>query len=239
MGGKWRSAPRYPQPRYQTIIEPFAGSAGYSLRYVDRDVILIDKDEIIAGTWHYLVNVREDEIRGLPLLTVGQSIDDFNLTQEQRWLIGWWLNKGTTMPCKTQTSWALVHPNSQWGSAIRERIASSLCRIRHWKIIHGDYADAPDIEATWFIDPPYIKSPGNRYRYGNSGISYEHLNCWSRSRKGQAIVCENDGADWLPFQHFADIKGKTGHRRTGVSHEAIWCHDLSTAHSISETGVSR
>ena len=63
MGGKWRSAPRYPQPRYQTIIEPFAGSAGYSLRYVDRDVILIDKDEIIAGTWHYLVNVREDEIR--------------------------------------------------------------------------------------------------------------------------------------------------------------------------------
>jgi len=34
-GGKWRAAPSYPSPRCETIIEPFAGAAGYSLRYPD------------------------------------------------------------------------------------------------------------------------------------------------------------------------------------------------------------
>lgn len=36
-GGKYRIAPRYPKPQYNTIIEPFAGSAGYSLRYPERE----------------------------------------------------------------------------------------------------------------------------------------------------------------------------------------------------------
>ena len=31
-GGKYRAAPAYPPPRLGTIVEPFAGSAGYSLR---------------------------------------------------------------------------------------------------------------------------------------------------------------------------------------------------------------
>lgn len=31
-GGKYRAAPRYPVPLHRTIVEPFAGAAGYSLR---------------------------------------------------------------------------------------------------------------------------------------------------------------------------------------------------------------
>jgi site-specific DNA-adenine methylase len=41
-GGKYRLAPRYPEPRHNLIIEPFAGSAGYSLRHPEREVLLID-----------------------------------------------------------------------------------------------------------------------------------------------------------------------------------------------------
>src|SRR3990167_8941757 len=43
-GGKWKVGPRYPVPLHDTIIEPFAGAAGYSLRYFDRKIILIEKD---------------------------------------------------------------------------------------------------------------------------------------------------------------------------------------------------
>ena len=32
-GGKWRAAPKYPPPEHDTIVEPFAGAAGYATRY--------------------------------------------------------------------------------------------------------------------------------------------------------------------------------------------------------------
>jgi site-specific DNA-adenine methylase len=54
-GGKWSLAPSYPEPRFATIIEPFAGAAGYSLRYADRRVTLVEKYPVIAGIWRYLI----------------------------------------------------------------------------------------------------------------------------------------------------------------------------------------
>lgn len=50
-GGKWKAAPTYPAPKHDTIIEPFAGGAGYSLRHHERQVVLIDRDPVIAGIW--------------------------------------------------------------------------------------------------------------------------------------------------------------------------------------------
>lgn len=32
-GGKWRAAPHYAPPEFATIVEPFAGAAGYSVRH--------------------------------------------------------------------------------------------------------------------------------------------------------------------------------------------------------------
>jgi hypothetical protein len=44
-GGKWRdSVKHYPKPQFETIIEPFAGSAGYSLRYASHNVRLYEID---------------------------------------------------------------------------------------------------------------------------------------------------------------------------------------------------
>jgi hypothetical protein len=52
------------------------------------------------------------------------------------------------------------------------------------------------------------------------------LGDWCKTRPGQVIVCENDGATWLPFRHFRDIQSSTsaGHGKK-ISKEAIWLSD--------------
>lgn len=197
-GSKWRIARRYPPPAYETIVEPFAGSAGYALRYANRKVILVERDPIIVGTWRYLLRATPAEIRALPDIAEGQSVDDLPICQEARWLIGWRLSPGSAQPKKTISSWGRAGgPRADsdryavfWGSKIRNRIADSVEHIRHWRIIEGDYTKAPDMEATWFVDPPYQKA-GRHYRYCE--LDYDKLAGWCRSRRGQAIVCENTG----------------------------------------------
>lgn len=68
-GGKWRAAPRYPSPIYNTIVEPFAGAAGYAVRYYERDIILIEKDPEIAALWRYLIAADRDGDKMNPALS--------------------------------------------------------------------------------------------------------------------------------------------------------------------------
>ena len=82
-GGKWRDAPKYyPAPEHDTIVEPFAGSAGYSVRYADRNVILGEKDAIIFGVWDYLIRVPAHDILAIPDLAPGQTVADLPICQE-------------------------------------------------------------------------------------------------------------------------------------------------------------
>jgi len=225
-GGKWRAAPRYPAPIHDTIIEPFAGAAGYSLRYSDRRIILVDKYEVICGLWDYLIHVTPEEILALPDLGPDQSTDDFpELPQEARWLIGFWINRGSPTPCKTPSTWMKsgIRPNSDWGNTVRRRIADQVQHIRHWTIQQGSYETTPDLEATYFIDPPYLKA-GKSYRCSSKDIDFQALGDWCKTRKGQVLVCENgaEGTDWLPFQEFGSIKAnesKTGGKK---SVEVLW-----------------
>ena len=53
-------------------------------------------------------------------------------------------------------------------------------------------------EASWFVDPPY-QNQGKHYHYGPENVDFAMLGNWCRTRLGQVIVCENEGADWLPF----------------------------------------
>lgn len=229
-GGKFRAAPRYPAPLHDTIVEPFAGSAGYSVRHHARRVILVERDPVIAGTWRYLLRVSPAEVLGLPDIEPGQSTDHLPVCQEARWLIGWWLNKGTSSPRKSMGKWgreneAGVYGTKRdrcvWSAHIRVRIAAQVETIRHWTLIEGDYTDAPDIEAAWFVDPPY-QLAGKHYRFGPDRIDYAHLAAFCRSRRGQVVVCENTGADWLPFRHHLDMKASEARHGGKVSREAIW-----------------
>jgi len=51
----------------------------------------------------------------------------------------------------------------------------------------------------------------------NKNLDYARLADWCMERKGQAIVCENTKADWLPFRQMAKM---TGTKYTTT--EAIW-----------------
>jgi len=221
-GGKWRdSLKHYPAPLHGTIVEPFAGSAGYSVRYASRRVVLCEIDPIIAGVWRYLIRVKPAEILSIPDLAPDSSVDDLKVCEEAKWLVGLWLNRGVASPRKRPSKWMRDHirPGSFWGDRVRGTIASQVASIRHWKIIEASYEDCPDLgTATWFVDPPY-ELAGRHYRFGAKGIDYAHLAEWCQSRPGQVVVCENDGASWLPFEPLADVKTTRSTRR---SIEVVW-----------------
>ena len=60
--------------------------------------------------------------------------------------------------------------------------------------------DLENEEATWFIDPPY-QFGGHEYKCSNKQIDFAKLAEWCEDRNGQAIVCENTKATWLPFKY--------------------------------------
>lgn len=223
-GGKWRAAPRYPAPRYGTIIEPFAGAAGYSLRYPDRRVILVEKYPVVAGIWRYLIATPAAELMRIPTV---DHVDDLPawVPQEARWLVGMRLAAGDTRP-RAKLS-PMVRRDGGYGAA---EIANQVEHIRHWHVIEGDYTAAPDEEATWFVDSPYqvagsraARSERGRVRYphGGDALDFDALGAWCGARRGQAIVCENVGATWLPFRPLGSWSS-VGDR---VSREAVWLSD--------------
>jgi hypothetical protein len=224
-GGKHALAKRYPKPLHRTIVEPFAGSAGYSTRHWPAQVVLIEKSPRIAAIWRYLIAATPREILALPDVAEGQRVEELTVCDEARWLIG--LNIQFALGRPPSCSSTLGH---DWGRARRARIAAQLARIRHWTVIEGDYSQAPDIEATWFIDPPYepyLVEGGRLLRLNQydtecnaKQINFTKLGAWCRSRRGQVMVCEGPGARWLPFRPFLEISG--AHRE---STEVIWTND--------------
>ena len=201
-GAKFRLSPKYPSPIESTIIEPFAGSACYSLLHYHQDVKLYDKYEKICVLWEYLINVSETEIRSLPLLERGEEIP-LNLPDGARYLIGFWSNKAGVRPRLTMTNYKNLEVGF-WSASIRERIASQVSHIRHWTIEQACYSEIPNIQAHYFVDPPY-QDKGQYYAHNK--IDFNHLGEWCKTRKGSVVVCENEGADWLPFEPFQTTKG--------------------------------
>lgn len=225
-GGKWRDAAKhYPPPEYQLIVEPFAGSAGYALRYHEHEVVLCERDPVIAAVWEYLIHVEPEEILSIPDVPRDGCVEDLGLEDAPRYLVGLWLNRGVSRPRKRPSKWMRdgIRPGSFWGDRVRGTIASQVPRIRHWQIYERNYEECPVKEpATWFIDPPY-QEVGTHYRFGSDQIDYEALSKWCQERRGQVIVCENEGADWLPFQPLAAVKTTRRQRR---SREVFWTnHD--------------
>lgn len=220
-GGKWRDAPRYPEPLYKVIVEPFAGSAGYSLRYPECRVVLCEIDPIVVAVWRYLIRVEPAEILAIPDVPLDGTVDDLQIIEEARWLVGFWLNRGVSSPRRRPSRWMRdqMRPGSFWGERVRHTIAGQVEAIRSWKVFEGGYQNCPQRgRATWFVDPPY-QVAGRHYRYGADAVDFPELGRWCKSREGQVIVCENLGADWLPFSELAETKTtRTGKR----SKEVVW-----------------
>ena len=94
-GAKWRASKHYPAPVHNTIVEPFAGSAGYSLRYPSHDIILNDLDPVLARIWRDLVAASADDIMALPA-----GWEDILALPESglRDMARFWFNKGSALP---------------------------------------------------------------------------------------------------------------------------------------------
>lgn len=235
-GAKHRAISKYPAPvNGSRIIEPFAGSAAYSTRWANHEVLLVDKDPNIVGVWQYLIAAKPSEIRSLPVFKDGQThIDELGpLMPEARSLIGFWLFTGSTTPRVKRSSWAQTpeYADRFWGEHVRERIASQVENIRHWKVIHGSYEDCPDVVATWFIDPPY-EIAGNAYAYPSRDIDYQKLSEWVRSRRGLVVVCENEGASWLPHTSFV-YDGTANNSKVGrISREVVCIMNNTSEYSL-------
>ena len=93
----------YPAPRYDTIIEPFAGSARYALLHgarSDRRVILNDLDPTIYGIWKWLVEEATPErVAMWPELKVGERLSDCKgLTKPERDVLGFSVQFGVYTP---------------------------------------------------------------------------------------------------------------------------------------------
>ncbi len=226
-GGKLRLSQRgiYPAPEHDIVVEAFAGGAGYSLAHRHRRVVLIERDPIVAAVWRYLIGATESEIRTLPDVGPGQMIDDLDISQEARWLIGFHISQGVAYPRKQPSKRVRDKPGSYWSSRTRSRIADQLSVIRDWRVHEGSYRDADDVvdgPATWFVDPPYHAS-GKHYRFnaGDDPTWYSVLAEWCESRRGLTIVCEQSGATWLPFKPIAEFS-RAGNRGAQIATEVAW-----------------
>ena len=222
-GSKWILSKHYPAPAHGTIIEPFAGSACYSTRYADRNVILVEKDPEVAELWKYLISANGNDIAQLPTseLSVGQDIRELDVPIGAKLLIRSWQRVGMSK-CWTISKWNNLN-SGLWSNSARDSVAASVEHIRHWSIFCQDYTRSFDFWnklATWFIDPPYHGLP----LFGSKLIDYAALADFCQTRPGQAIVCEQDSATWLPFVPFRKVvTGRRGQPcSNGKSSEGIW-----------------
>ncbi len=201
-GRKKRLAGFYPAPKHDVIVEPFAGSASYSLFEENwrKQVVLVERDPQIAALWRWLIQdatvsnfeTYPDPVEGKPTSDLLHIL----CMASKRW---------HTYRNAKATSVML----SNW-AASKRYMMENLHKVKHWTLIEGDYSQAPDSQATWFIDPPYQGEPGTGYRFGSPLIDYNELSVWVRSRRGQVIACDHPQADWLPFETLCETTGVAG-----------------------------
>ena len=217
LGSKWKLAPHYGENKFETIVELFAGFAGYATYHNAKHAILVEKNPMVANIWDWLINVSTDEIEDIPDLI----FDTTDLTpQPKKDLVGLWLTRGAATPKIKMGDYhgeELItdNPSRFWCAGVKQRLIEQVPLIRDWEVICGDYTEAPDIEATWFVDPPY-QLQGKSYPMKFN--DYENLAKFVKQLKGQVIVCESKGADWLPFKELTKVLSQQNKEVT----EMVW-----------------
>lgn len=224
-GSKWQSAKRYPSPEHDTIIEPFAGSAGYACNFAEKRVFLWDADDNVRDLWLWLLFVaNESLIRTIPVgEPAGTDIRELGLSWGQSLLLKHWQRTNNVGDCWTISPWG--HLPGQWTESTRARVAEEVYAIKHWRL------DQPPAEkvGTWFIDPPYKYN----YRYRRDLPPFDHQGLADMVRRihpsSQIIVCEaacpKTGAipQYLPFR--PNHSSVTSRRKATQNHhsaELIW-----------------
>jgi len=214
-GRKKQLASHYPPPQHDVIIEPFAGSAAYALYDENwkREVVLIDRDPRIVDIWRWLIDdARPSDILALPDLKIGERSSEFLHI----------VHAATKMAFAYKT--IKVTPVLERNWEISKRVmATAVSKVKHWQVLCDDYTSAPEVEATWFIDPPYKGDPGMGYAFGSDRLDYDALSDWILQRRGQVIACEGPHGNYLPFAPLRVNMGVAGKQST----EVIWLSDTA------------
>lgn len=234
-GSKWLSAKTLPAPKYDHIVEPFGGGAGYSLRHVEHDVLICESDPHLSKLWPWLIGeATEALIRDIPIgIPIGTDIRTMGLSEGQALLLKNWQRTNNVGDCWTISPWG--NKPGQWTANCRARVAEEVGAIKHWRFeTDGMRVMRSSVElgaesSTWFVDPMYRYN----YQYRQSkGHDYDELGTIAQLLPGQVIVCEavcsktGKVPDWLPFVHFGDRI--TSRRKVDQNHhskELIWTND--------------
>lgn len=226
-GSKWTAAKHYPAPIHDTIVEPFAGSAGYSLRHHHKNVVLAESDAHLYTLWKWLVEeATETAIREMPInVPEGTDIRELGMSHGQTLLMKTWQRTNNVGTCFTVSSWG--NKSGQWTENTRSRVASEFHHVKHWKIQPRAMVTMLELTdpCTWFVDPPYKFN----YQYRSSPIDYATLATQVEGLSGQVIVCEavcsktGKVPDWLPFTSFRDtVTSRRGSNNHHHSKELIY-----------------
>src|SRR5690348_1938164 len=169
-GGKGRIAHLYPKPTHNLIIEPFAGAAGYSFNHGEgHQVLLSDIDPVVVEMWQWLKSpeAREYVPRIPERLDAGTRISDrfAGWPQPLIRLLQAEANQGTQGARGVHDQ--VTTMGSKCWHRVRPKLELARQRCAYWTILQEPYYALPDVEATWFIDPPYQGEPGKRYRCGS------------------------------------------------------------------------
>ena len=199
----------YPSPKYNLIVEPFAGSAAYSCYHLSKSkflkALICDKDDSVTEAWNFLLRCSEKDITNFPTPAIGEYAYDF--------LVKTCAVSNASSKCNKMRYTERLDRVFQ----IQKRRILKLLPIRdRIKFVHGSYEDLQNVESTWFIDPPYqvVNKNGSVFQNGDgysrecgtAQIDFCQLKDFCLERKGQVIVCEKEGADWLPFASFRTNK---------------------------------
>lgn len=211
-GSKLSLARTYQPPRFDTIIEPFAGSAQYAVSWLTERpsmrAFVFDTDPIVIKSWQRMMDATPDEIAAWEPLPDGAEQRDY-IDQANR-AAGW---RPRVAGRARDDFYASRHRWASTRAAIGDRIV----------VTHGSYRDIDTArfgDATWFVDPPY-QHQGHQYTHGSAGIDYGHLAEWCRSLPGQVIVTEARPADWLPFTTHRTLNDQSN----GSNTEVVWYSD--------------
>lgn len=220
-GGKARYAGKYRAPEHRFVVEPFAGAGGYSLHHLIRGnidgALLIEKDPRVVELWHRLLRMTPADVLDLRPPEAGEYTTDFL-----------WMTLAASNALAKIPGYGFSVRAAATAATMLTRIAKLLPLVQGKIIVvEGSYETAPDIRATWFIDPPYQStglhplSRGNGYAAGcdSTAMDFAALARFCRSRRGTVIVCEYEGADWLPFHRLHAGFNSIGRRDT---HELVW-----------------
>lgn len=204
-GAKRMFARQWGRPTRPLIVEPFAGSASYAMHWLHAvdEVRLVEKDARVVELWRRLLAMEPEEVLALEPPEAGVYTEDFL-----------WMTAATSNAIANVYRLKMPERVPRVAKLMLAGIAERLPEAkRKVTIVHGDYTDAGDDEATWFIDPPYqVNGNGSARTAYPQGMGYsrrekctaarldfEKLADWCRSRRGQVMVCEQRGAAWLPF----------------------------------------